>query len=234
MLPAQTIAAITQRDRFLKRAVETRRVYAVSGDEGLARVPSRRMKGRDVTLIWSQREDAERWAGVVASHPRVKELGLAELVVNVLPVLASLKRFTGVDWTGEGAETEIDAGDLAERIRLEALEAFVHRAMVTGKVWVLEDAAGPALLVSQARSNQYVLPCWAEHGQAELHIRGPWRDMMAMEIPLEAFVGRKLLWLADHGHLVSPGHIDGAGTLELQPADLEARFAGQDTERKAG
>jgi hypothetical protein len=218
------LAAIAQRDRFLKRVVEIRRAFAVAGSDGLARVPSRRQKGREVTLFWSRREEAERWAEAVASNPRVKELMLSDLLMDVLPALATIKRFAGVDWNADGVEPEFDAGDLAERIRLEALEAFVHRAMVNRRVFTLEGLDGPALLVSRARPDQYFMPCWAERAEAEMRIEGPWRDMMAMEIPLSDFLERKLPWLSGRGILVAPGHSEGAGTLELEAMDLKARF----------
>lgn len=225
MLTQDNIAAILQRDRFLKRVVEARSVFVVSGEDGLARVPSRRQRGRDVTLLWSEAGEAERWADVVAKSPRVKELMLVNLLSEVLPALASLKRFAGVDWSPAGLEPEFDANDLAERVRLEILEVFLHRTRSTGKVWILEDANGPALLVSGLRSTQYILPCWGDRREAEGRIIGPWADMMPVDIPLDTFLERKLLWLVENKHLVSPGHLAGAGSLELEAADLKERYA---------
>lgn len=225
MFPAPNLAAIAQRDRFLKRIVEMRRAYVVAGADGLARVPSRRQKGREVTLFWSRRDEAERWAEAVALNPRVKELMLSDLLMDVLPTLANIKRFAGVDWNADGVEPEFDAGDLAERIRLESLEAFIHRAMVERRVFTLEGIDGPALLVSRARPEQFFMPCWADRAEAEMRIEGPWREMMAMEIPLSDFTDRKLPWLAGRGILVAPGHSEGVGTLEMEPLDLKARLS---------
>ncbi len=219
-------ALITQRDRFLKRVVESKVVYVVSGEEGLARVPSRRLKGREVTMLWSQRSEAERWAAVVAKSPQVKELSLGAIMMDVLPGLANIKRFVGTDWSSDGTEPEFDPTDLAERIRLEALDAFVHHARGSGYVWILEDDTGPALLVSRTRPDQFFLPCWANWEEAEFRINGPWRDMMSVKIPLADFLDRKLVWLKERGHLVSPGHTEGAGSIELSPEDLNQCFAG--------
>lgn len=225
MLTQENVAAILQRDRFLKRVVEAPGVFVVSGEDGLARVPSRRQRGREVTLLWSEEAEAQRWADLVARRPRVKELTVSSLLAEVLPALASLKRFAGVDWSPAGLEPEFDANDLAERVRLEILEVFLHRTRGDGKVWILEDANGPALLVSSVRSTQYILPCWADRREAERRIVGPWADMMPVDIPLDTFLERKLLWLLENKHLVSPGHLAGAGSLELEPHGLKARYA---------
>lgn len=218
------IPEIAQRDRFLKRVVASGIVYAVAGEEGLARVPSRRLKGREVTLLWSSRAEAERWSSVVAKNPRIKELPLAEVLAGLLPSLTSAKRLIGPDWSSDPVELELEPGDLGERLRLEALEAFVLKARTGGTVYMLEDTSGPALLVSATRPDLLFLPCWADRDSAEARIEGPWRDMMALEIPLESFVRHKLVWLAERGFLVAPDHRPGAGALELQPEDLAARL----------
>ncbi len=96
---AEPCSPAAQHGRFLKRVVESKLVFAVSGEEGLARVPSRRMKGREVTLLWSKRAEAERWAPVVAKSPRIKELTLGAVMTDVLPGLANVKRLVGVDWS---------------------------------------------------------------------------------------------------------------------------------------
>lgn len=224
MHSANDLAIITQRDRFLRRVVDSKRVFAVAGEGGLARVPSRRLKGRDVTLLWSEKTEAQRWADVITEKPRLKEIALGGLMADILPALAMLRRFVGVDWSSGQPEAEIDPNDLAERIRLEALHVFVHRAMVNRKVWILEDVAGPALLVSHTLPEQLFLPCWADRAEAEARIDGPWRDMTSIEIPLEDFLSRKLRWLEERGHLVAPGHGEGTGSIELSPSDLRERF----------
>jgi len=219
------IPEITQRDRFVKRVLATRTVYAVSGEEGLGRVPSRRWKGREVTLLWSSRAEAERWANVIAVNPRIKELPLGVVLSELLPSLAKFRRLIGPDWGSEPIEAEVEPGDLAERLRLEAIEHFAHKVMVTRKVFMLEDSSGPALLVSATSPDLLFLPCWAEREAAEARIEGPWRDMMAIEIPLHNFLEQTLGWLAGRGWMVAPDHWEGAGALELQPDDLKRRFS---------
>lgn len=231
---ARNASEIAQRDRFLERTAEGRRVYVVLGSDGLARVPSRRLKGREVTLMWSDRAEAERWATLVAENPRVKELTLAEVLSGVLPKLQELRRFVGVDWSSKEVEPESDASDVAERLRIAALGRFVKIVKGTGQVWTLEDANGPAFVLSATRPDMFVLPCWADRSTAENRILdridGPWRDMMALEIPLKVFIEKKLPWLAEQGRLVAPEHLEGAGALELEPRDLAATLG---NERKA-
>ncbi|MGQ0674271.1 MAG: DUF2750 domain-containing protein [Hyphomicrobium sp.] len=217
-------AAALHRDRFLERIVAANRVFAVSGEDGLARLPSRWLKGREVTLLWSDRGEAERWSPLIARNPRIKELRLSELLGEVLPVLTRIRRLVGVDWQREGIEPETDPSDLVERIRLASLDAFVRKVVRSGRVWTLADAAGPAMLVSQTRPELLVLPCWADRNEAEARIEGPWEDMMAIETPLAEFVWSNLTLLGGQGQLVSPGHIGGAAILELSPDDLAERL----------
>jgi hypothetical protein len=219
------IPEIAQRERFMKRVVQRGGLFAVAGEEGLARVPSRHFKGREVTLLWSSRIEAERWANVVAKNPRIKELPLSEVLGGLLPSLAGSRRLIGPDWSAEPIELELEPRDLADRLRLETLEAFVAKARSQGSLFILEDSSGPALLVSATRPDLLVLPCWAERDLAETRIEGPWRDMMALEIPLASFVAHKLQWLSERGFLVAPDHRPDAGQLELQPGDLAARLS---------
>ena len=224
LIQAKTPQEQTHRDRFFKRVAEQRRVYAISGEDGLARVPSRAQRTRDVTLFWSDRAEAERWANVIAENPRIKDLTLSEFLGEILPALAHLKRIAGLDWTAEPIEIEADPTVLAERIRLETLDAFVVKVVSEGRLFALEDSGGPALLVSGAGEGQLFLPCWSERALAEARISGLWRDMLASEIPLQNFIDRTLGWLEARGALVGPEHVEGALSLELEPSDLRSRL----------
>lgn len=214
-----------QRDSFLAKVSQSRHVFAVSGEEGLARVPSKRFRGRDVALLWSSQEDAQRWASVVAVNPRIKTLTVGETISGVLPGLAQHRRFVGLDWSSDPVEGEFDPVDLSERLRLAALDQFIASSRQTGHVWTLEDANGPAMLVSQTRPDILILPCWSQAGDAIARAEGPWRNMMPMDIPVETFLNAKLSWLSQYGHLVGPEHHGGPGALELDPRDLQARFS---------
>lgn len=217
------IPEIAQRDRFVKRAVAQKCVYAVAGEDGLARVASPHNK-REVTLFWTSQAEAERWADVLTVNPRVKQISTGALIADVLPRLYSLDRAVGMDWTSDPIEAEIDPMELAQRLRQEGVETFLQRARLRRAVWMLEDANGPALLVSHKGNGQLVLPCWATRGEAETRIEGPWRDMLAVEIPLANFVSMTLPWLVQQGWQVAPGHAEGAGCIEMMPSDLARRF----------
>jgi hypothetical protein len=218
------IPEIAQRDRFVKRAVAQKCVYAVAGEDGLARVTSPHNGRREVTLLWTSQTEAERWADVLVSHPRVKQISTGALIADVLPRLYSLERVVGMDWAADPIEAEIDPMELVQRLRQECVETFLQRSRLRRAVWMLEDVNGPALLVSHKNDSQLVLPCWATRGEAEARIEGPWRDMLAVEIPLANFVAMTLPWLTEQGWLVAPGHAEGAGTIEMTPADLARRF----------
>lgn len=224
MLQSPRIPEITLRDRFIKQVAAQRVVYAVAGEEGLGRVGSQRQRGRDVTLFWTSRKSAERWADVVASAPLIREIPLDELLGEVLPAISRLDRLAGPDWGSDPVEPEVAASDLAERLKREIVEGFAERVKATGKVYVLEDSSGPALLVSQFRSDRLVLPCWSERAFAERRIEGPWADMLAVELPLASFTAKTLGWLDERGWLAAPDHVVGAGIAEFEPQALLSRF----------
>ncbi len=224
LIQTKTPQEKTHLDRFLKRIAKDRRVFAISGEEGLARVASRAQRGREVTLFFSERSEAMRWADAIAKNPRIKELTLSEFLGEILPALAQLKRIAGLDWTADPIEIEADPTILAERVRLETLDVFVMKVVREGRVFALEDSNGPALLVSGAGEGQFFLPCWSERALAEARINGLWRDMMASEIPLQNFIDRTLAWLRDRGAQVGPEHVEGALSLELAPGDLRSRL----------
>ncbi len=52
--------------------------------------------------------------------------------------------------------------------------------------------------------------------------------MMSVKIPLADFLDRKLVWLKERGHLVAPGHTEGAGSLEMSPEDLNSALPSTD------
>ena len=219
------IPEIAQRDRFIRQTIANRVVFALAKEGGLARVASRSCRKRQVTLLWSTRAQAQHWAPIIAGNATVSELPLTAVLSNVLPELAGLGRLVGPDWCADPAEAEIDPAELAERLRLRALEAFVTRARLAGAVWILADASGPALLVSDTRPDRFVLPCWSDRGSAASRRDGPWSDTSASPLVLETFVGTTLPWLAERGWLVSPEHAEGPGVLELDPDQLSPRLA---------
>jgi hypothetical protein len=224
MLVPPLVQQNAQRDRFLRAISLSRRVYGVVGEQGLARLPSRRLRGRDVSLFWSDEATAARWAPVVASQPRVKSFALGEMLASVLPGLSQHRRLVGLDWEGGDSLIELDPKDFGERMRLACLDTFVRSARRSGAIFTLEGPYGPALLVSQTRPDVLVLPCWADPGEAYERLEGPWRDMLVIENPVCEFLSERLGWLARFGHLAGPEYRAGPGALEMQPEDLRACF----------
>ena len=120
MLVPPLVPQNVRRDRFLSVISRSRRVYGVQGEQGLARRASRRMRGRDASLFWSDEATAARWAASVASNPRVKEFSLTEMLASVLPGLSEHSRLDGLDWDGEETMVELDPRDFANRLRAAA------------------------------------------------------------------------------------------------------------------
>ena len=221
---AMRIPELSQRDRFVRRAVAQKGVWAVAGEDGLARVASPDNPGQDVTLLWTAESEARRWADVLVKNPRVKMIPLNDLIADVLPKLAELDRLAGLDWSADPIECEVDPNDLIARMRHEGVESFLQRTRLHGSVWMLEDADGPALLVAHHHPNRLMLPCWASRSEAEARIEGPWYEMLAVEIPLHNFVHATLPWLVDQNWLVAPGYAPGGDTMEIEPLDLVRRI----------
>lgn len=221
---AMKIPELSQRDRFVRRAIAHKGVWAVAGEDGLARVTSPDNPGQKVTLFWSNEAEAKRWADVLTVNPRVKMIPVNELIGEVLPKLTELDRMVGLDWSAEPIECEVEPNELIARLRHESVESFLQRARLHHSVWMLEDANGPALLVAHHHPGQLMLQCWAAHAEAEARIEGPWSEMLAVEIPIANFVSVTLPWLSEQGWLVAPGHSPGADTMEMRPADLLRRI----------
>lgn len=224
LLVPPLVQQTARRDRFLGAVSISRCVYGVHGDEGLARLPSRRLRGREVSLFWSDAATAARMAPSVAPNPRVKAFSLSDMLASVLPGLSEHRRLVGLDWNGAEEIVELDPKDVSERMRLASLDAFVRTVERSGAVFTIEGPFGPGLLRSQTKEDALVLPVWAQPGEAYSRLAGPWRDMLVIETRLSAFLGQRLAWLARQGHLVAPDFQDGPGALEMQPADLAASF----------
>ena len=220
-----SIPEIGQRDRFIKRAIEGRAIYAVAGEDGLARVSSQHNDEMEVTLMWSKPGEAERWADVIAANPRVKQLTIAEVLADILPALPKLNRVVGLDWNSNPIEGEFAADVVAEHLRTQAIEGFVRQVKEASEVFILEDSAGPAMMVSKQDESRQFMPVWSSRGEAEARIEGPWANMMAMNIPLTNFLALTLPWLEERQSNVCPDHASGAGTLELTPKELSARLS---------
>jgi hypothetical protein len=212
--------------RFIAHVLDAEAAWTVAGEEGLARVASATARARMVTLLWSERAEAERWGSLIAEHPRTKGLSLADLLKEVLPKLTALNRLIGPDWGAEALNSEIEPADLVRWLREEAVARFVRKVSEHDVVWTLQGADGPALLISKRRPGKQMLPCWYNRAHAEGRIAGPLTNCVAAAVPLATFRDRTLLWLGDSGRLVAPGYCEGDGAIELTPADLARQLAG--------
>ncbi len=221
---ALRIPEMAQRDRFMRRAVQQSHVFAVTSEDGFARLPSSAGSGRELTLLWSSRTEAERWAPLIAAGATVEGVSLEALLGEVLPVLAKSGWRVGPDWNAQAIEPEVEPADLADRMRLELLDKFAQDVRAAGSLWVLEDAQGPALFVSITRPELLFMPCWSQRAHAEARLSGAWSHMRPLEVSLDSFVGLTLPWLALRGWLVGPEHWAGPGAPEVAPADLKARL----------
>jgi hypothetical protein len=222
MLRAQT--GLSVRDRFIERVVSGQTAFAVSGEEGLARVPSQHRSDRQVTLLWSDLSEAKRWATAIARGPRIKQLTLRDLLADILPRLGDLKRLVGTDWSSEPVEPEIDPLDLAARLRRALVDGCIRRSIGQGHVFVLAGGEGPVRFVSRASEGALVLPFWSDAASAEARAAGPFEDALVARVGIEDFRNRMLMWAAETRSRIAPAFVEGPGLIELDVADAKARL----------
>jgi hypothetical protein len=217
-------SGLSVRDSFIARVIAGRSAFAVSGEEGLARVPSQARTDRHVTLLWSDLAEAKRWAAAIAKGPRIKQLTLRDLLAEVLPRLADLKRLVGPDWSSEPVEPELDALDMARRLRVAMVEVTIGQAIAQGHVWVLTGIDGPLRFVSRSSDTTLVLPFWSDVASAQARAEGPFENALAGRIAIEDFRQRTLMWAAETRTRIAPGFCEGPGLIELDVADAKARL----------
>lgn len=210
---------------FVRKVVASRTVWAVAGSEGLARRPSPSRRAGETTLLWAEQADAEQAAATVASEPRVKAISLADVLHEVLPKLSELDRTVGTNWITAPFEPEIDAAELADRLRQEILASFVRQAVAHGGVYILEDEQGPTFAASTEVANTLILPVWTTRAEADAVKNGGfWQDMDISHIPLATFIERTLVWLGEIGRSAAPSYTPRVANIELAPADIAERL----------
>lgn len=219
-------------DRFSALVSETRLVWTVSGEDGLARVPSRTKGGREAVLAWSSSSAAERWAGTVARRPRLNPIMLENFLGHVLPRLRELNRLVAPDWTADPMHPQYEPAEIARQLGSGSIEAFLAAATTRRTVYILEDDLGPAFAAAAGASHRLVLPVWSTREGAERQVKGFWAEMMISAIDLDAFVAKTLPWVAGIGRTVSPEYGLGGVPMDIGALDLAGRLMRQTTQRR--
>ncbi|MCH9808870.1 MAG: DUF2750 domain-containing protein [Alphaproteobacteria bacterium] len=223
-LKASPLSSSKPCDQFVSRASKSMMVYAVAGEGGLARAKSRDGDGREVTFLWSDRAEAEKWAACIADNPRIKELPMGEVLKTLLPALGEHNRKIATDWSDAPDEPELEPGDVADLLRAGLIEAFVERAARSGSVWVVGGMYGPAMMVTRSRPEGQMLPCWSVRERAEMRLEGPWAEMALNEIPVGRFLEATLPGLKETGALLCPDNILGVETPEIAPDEMAKKL----------
>ena len=221
------------RDAFLERLIGSRQCWAVIGDEGMARVPSPRDESRTVHLVWSDRREAERWAGALVTNPRMRMITLVEMTTEMLPKLADMRRRIGPDWTSEPIEAEFDPGDLDRALRRTLLDRVLRAADESRYLWVLRHVEGLACAPSRLSSTGEMLPVWADRASAEASAFGALAGAVPARVSLADFTQRVLMWCVETRRRIAPGYIPGPGALEMQPWELKSAINGEIVDKVA-
>ncbi|MGL4396876.1 MAG: DUF2750 domain-containing protein [Hyphomicrobium sp.] len=224
MLAGPRIQDIGQRDRFVRRAVKDGRIFTLA-DEERASVSSQRIKGRTVQLFWSSEKEARRWAEALSGEGALQELSLATFASDILPGLAAAKGYAGTDWVSDPVEPEIDPADLLLRLKSEAATDYVSRLIDGGHVYLVEGDKGPKLAAVTRRAvDMQLLPIFASRADAEQHVK-PSGGTKVIADPIADFRASTLPWARERGIMIAFEPIPGGGSLELDAAAIEARFA---------
>jgi len=223
--PSPRIPELGQRDRFVKRTVKEGRVFTLA-DEQSACVPSQKSAGRTVQLFWSCPKEAKRWAKALAGEDGLQEISLLDFAGGILPGLKSGKGLAGTDWVSDPIEPEVEPADLLLRLKMEAVLVFLALVSERGAVFMAEDEDGPQLLPLARRGVErlalYIFPVRSE---AERLMKRVTPGKRIIADPIADFRSSTLPWLAERGHLVVLEPIPGAGSVELEAADVASRLA---------
>lgn len=213
-------ADLGHRGRFIRRLTQTGAVFIVTGEHDWATVAFRYDPKWQVLLVWSSRNEAERWADVVAVAPKVCEVRLPQLMTDILPVLEDRRWLVGHDWCSDPTDPVIMPGELIERIWRERTDQFITSIVSAGAVWVLESASGPALLPSGRFAGKDTLPVWASREAAVANCVGSWAAKRPLGIDLANFRERYLPYVTGNEMTVAPAPLAGAGARELTGSEF--------------
>lgn len=221
--PIASLVHVVQ--QFVQGAVLGRAVYAVVGDDGIAAVGSPAQPAQATYLFWSHQHEAERWADVLASNPRVVAIDIPGFLSKTLPALIASGGLAGIDWSSEPVEAEVAAAALAAHLREELARDFAAAAIKTRTVWMLETTDGVASL--ETLEGTHVVPVWADRHLAEAAVAACGRDdVLAMRKPLLELTNRYLLSPEGLKARLAPGYVHAPGMIAMSPWALKALLNG--------
>lgn len=119
-MPNDAIAVKERHERFVRRVVETKVVWALDkGGDTLASSECSRAEneGSMVVPFWSERAYAEQCAKEDWAEYQPKEFTLTQFLNGLLPHLDSGGYLAGTDWNSHLIGTELEPAALADEIR---------------------------------------------------------------------------------------------------------------------
>ncbi len=214
------------RTAFVRDLASSGGAYVVEGAAGIARVPSPRRRGVDVELMWTDRDEAARWADALVQAPKITALSIDTLLARHLPKLADEGRLIGGNWSDSPAEPEFAAHDLDQQVRRRLIEQFVESAAKTRQVWVLKAADTPATVLTRHPAGGEALPVFTDRASAERAIDGAWGHTLASRVPVGDFLQKMIVWCVETRRRIAPAYVPGPGLIELPPWDVKALLSG--------
>jgi hypothetical protein len=207
-------------DRALRRLLDGAGLSFVAGTEGWASVPYALDRSRDVVLFWTSNRQATYWADAVAAEPQVYDVGLGRLLHEILPMLADHGCLVGLDWSDDPADPVMEPTVLADRIWQRRNLTFLDAVIETNTIWMLHDAAGPAIVRSQRWEDRHSLPVWSSREAAQAAATTGFAGKTPLGVTLAAFDERYMPYLEKRGFALAPSPIDGAAVTEMSPGEF--------------
>ncbi|MGB5833665.1 MAG: DUF2750 domain-containing protein [Thiohalocapsa sp.] len=102
------------------------------------------------------------------------------------------------------------------------LDAFVTRALETGRVWGIKSDQGWAICPSNEYEDASVYPFWSEEANARIHCADAWVGCVVAPIELDNFLEDWLPGMHGDDALVGPDWNADLTGLELEPMELAA------------
>lgn len=221
-------ASATERrgiDVFVRGSVMGHAVYAVVGTGGIVALDSPRSSERTTYLFWSHQGEAERWADVLTTDPKIVAIDLPGFLAITLPEMARRGALAGVDWNAEPVEAEIEPVALAAHLRDELARDFAFQACKTRMVFLFEVAGD--IMGVPTPDGFHVTPVWADRHAAEATLAAIGDPALSVSRrPLLELTNRYLLSASGVKAEISPGYIHAAGALRMSPWAVKALLNG--------
>jgi Protein of unknown function (DUF2750) len=212
-------------DLFLQGVALSKLVWTISGQDGIAHIPSPSDQTRNAYLFWSTPHEAGRWADVLAEQPQLVSMPVTTFLTETLFQIADVGGTIATDWSSEPVEPELDPVAVGRYLADALVKDFVVIALKTRTVFVLHDLSGIAA-VTPVGGGPVVVPVWADRASAEATAAQFPEVVAAVRMPLADLTGRYLLSATGLRSRFAPAYVHTPGVVAFAPWQFKALLNG--------